>query len=61
MTAPKVSGGKATAAERQRARTERLAGAGLKHVKVIVPVNKVKEILKLAAILRWIDSPSDAD
>jgi len=42
MTAPK------TAAERQRARTERLAREGLKPVKVIVPAAREGEIKAVA-------------
>jgi hypothetical protein len=53
MTKP--SGGKTTAAERQRDRTERLAGAGLKHVKVIVPASREAEIKAIAAIMRGSD------
>jgi hypothetical protein len=42
------SGGQATAAARQRARTARLAGKGLKKVPVIVPADKATEIKNIA-------------
>ena len=46
MTAPK------TDAERQRARTERLAQEGLKPVRVIVPVAREDEIKAIAERMR---------
>jgi hypothetical protein len=46
MTAPK------SAAERQRARTSRLAAEGLKPVRVIVPVAREDEIKQVAEQMR---------
>lgn len=46
MTAPK------TDAERQRARTERLAREGLKPVRVIVPMSREAEIKWIAERMR---------
>jgi Trk K+ transport system NAD-binding subunit len=45
----KKSGGQRTASTRQRARTERLANAGLKKVPVIVPATRENEIKAIAA------------
>lgn len=47
-----MSGGRRTATERQRARTRRLAAAGLKRVVVIVPTECVAEIQRMARSLR---------
>ena len=46
------SGGQRTAAERQRARTARLAAEGLKPVRVIVPVDREDEIKAIAEKMR---------
>jgi len=46
------SGGQRTAAERQRARTARLAAEGLKPVRVIVPVDREAEIKQVAEQMR---------
>ena len=56
MAAVKTSGGKRTAAARQRARVERLAADGKKLVRVVVPIAQETEIKAIAARMcepRW--------
>lgn len=47
-----MSGGQRTAAARQRARTKRLAEAGLRRVVVIVPANRTEDIKRIACAMR---------
>jgi len=58
MTKTKKSGGQATAAARQRARTARLAEQGLKKVPVIVPTEKEPEIKDIARQMREAKKPT---
>ena len=48
----KQSGGQKTAAERQRARRQRLADAGLAQVTIIVPTGREAEIKAIADSMR---------